>query len=273
MTSSVEKPSYQEHQHYVSQLHDQPPTEWQFKQHPTYNQVLEHISKDHGNQYLQQIETQFPHITFQQIRDYVNANDKYGGAVKQIFTTQSLRLLYCSASSLRYIFQALMVLEAYSHTDCTHMVELGAGYGGLCLAIQMFYPIILSTPTKTMTIQSYDMIDLPASSVLITDYLALHSEHIRIPYHVVHNSVIHTKDNYFFISHFCFSALSESEQVRYRDEVIGHCRHGMLTWQTCFGDQVECASFMLGGGKPITKCVEEIPQTAPEHVKNYYVYF
>ena len=178
-TPMTTKPSFQEHEDYVSQLHHQLPAEWQFKHHPLYCHVLEHVSKDQGNQYLNCIETQFPHISLGQIRDYVNANDKYGGAVKHIYTTQSLRLLYCSASSLRYIYQALMVLEEYSHTDCTHMVELGAGYGGLCLAIHMFAPILLtnhhsSRPPPIV----YYMIDLPASCDLIRDYLAVHASHL-----------------------------------------------------------------------------------------------
>ena len=268
--TSVEKPSYQEHHQYLYQLQDQPPTEWQFKQHPNYCQILEHISKDQGQQYLSQIETLFPHISFEQIRDYVNANDKYGGAVKHIYTTQSLRLLYCSPSSLRYIFQALMVLDAYRETDCTHMVEVGAGYGGLCLAIQMLAPSMLD-PINSF--KQYDMMDLPASCVLIRDYLALHSEHLPILYtvHAQYSNFNNEQHKTFFISHFCFSELSESEQSRYRDEVIRSCTHGMLTWQTCFGDDVSCVEILLG--KSVTTCVEEYPQTGPEHVKNYYIYF
>lgn len=266
----MEKPSYQEHHRYLYELQDQPPTEWQFKQHPNYCQILEHIHKDHGNSYLTHIETQFPQITFEQIRDYVNTNDKYGGAVKHIYTTQSLRLLYCSPSSLRYIFQALLVLDAYNATDCTHMVEVGAGYGGLCLAIQMFAPSML---TETKTLKQYYMMDLPASCVLIREYLALHSERLPILYmaHARDRDFNTYQHKTFFISHFCFSELSESEQQRYRDEILSSCTHGMLTWQTCFGDDISRADLLLG--KTVTKCLEECPQTGPEHAKNYYIYF
>lgn len=266
----MEKPSYQEHHRYLYELQDQPPAEWKFKQHPNYCQIMEHIHKDHGSRYLTHIETQFPQITFEQIRDYVNTNDKYGGAVKHIYTSQSLRLLYCSPSSLRYIFQALLVLDAYNATDCTHMVEVGAGYGGLCLAIQMFAPSML---TETKTLKQYYMMDLPASCVLIREYLALHSERLPILYmaHARDRDFNTYQHKTFFISHFCFSELSESEQQRYRDEILSSCIHGMLTWQTCFGDDVSRANLLLG--KPVTKCVEECPQTGPEHAKNYYIYF
>ena len=52
---------------------------------------------------------------------------------------------------------------------------------------------------------------------------------------------------------------------------MGACAHGILTWQTCFGDAVEGAGSLLGVN--VERVEEEVPATAPSHVKNHYVYF
>ena len=134
----VDKPNYTSHQSYLqSVVASQSCTQWTFKQEPLFMEILENVSKDYGVQYLQHIEEDFPMVTFDILRNYVNTNDKYGNANKTIFTTKDKKLLYCSPTSLRYLYHALVLVDAYKLSGCRKMIELGSGYGGLCLAVQM----------------------------------------------------------------------------------------------------------------------------------------
>ena len=80
-----------------------------------------------------------------------------------------------------------------------------------------------------------------------------------------------TPNDSFFISNYCFTAIDSIEQAKYVNKIIQPCSHGFLTWQTCFGSNVDSADDILK--KSIVNRPEETPQTAPKHVKNHYVYF
>ena len=109
---------------------------------------MEHLSKDVGAKYLKQIEEEFPTITFDQLKGFVTLNDKYGAPTKTIFTSQNMKLLYCSPSSLRYVYHALIMLPYFQETTQNAIVELGVGYGGLFMAINYFAPLLNITVPK-----------------------------------------------------------------------------------------------------------------------------
>lgn len=269
-------PSYVEHQKLIESVLDKEMKDIHFKDHSSYFMVLENVSRETGAEYLKCIEQQFPEVTYEHIRSYINANDKYGGSIKTIFTMSNMKLLYCSATTIRYIYHALTILTYYQETVCKNMVELGQGYGGLFLAINMFSHLF-----PQACIKMYSMIDLPQSSKLTNKYLDAHSELITVPWIVVDsdsltdslivNTTNATPNETFFISNYCFTAIDQVEQTKYREKVIEKCAHGFLTWQTCFGADITMVDQILN--KPVINTKEEEPQTAPKHVKNYYVWF
>ena len=138
MSVFIEKPSIKEHQLFIHSILNKSIDEIQFKNQGAYTYVLENLSKDFGAEILKHIETNFPQISFEDMRAFIILNDKYGGTVKSIFTTNKMKLLYCSPSTLRYILHALLILNYYKETMCKNVLELGQGYGGLFLAINMF---------------------------------------------------------------------------------------------------------------------------------------
>jgi hypothetical protein len=266
---SVTKPSYQSYQSYVETVVQEPYTQWAFKQHPSYLEILENVGKEYGIQYLYWIEHEFPIVTFDILRKFVNINDKYGNANKMIFTTRDHRLLYCSPSSLRYLYHALILLTKFQASGCQHIVELGCGYGGLCLAVQILAPLFTNVHLGT-----YVMIDLPEPCALTRAYLQVHQSHIGSEIKIlddVKNADLANDGSFFLVSNYCFSALSREWQTKYRVHLVDHCSHGWIIWQTCFGDSVENSRYLLG--KPDAEIIEEKPQTAPLHVKNYWVHF
>jgi len=275
-TMSVSIPSYTAHQSFIESIIGKEMPDIVFKNQTPYCMVLENASREQGTEYLNNIEKQFPEVTYDDIRSYINTNDKYGGSYKTIFTMSTMKLLYCSATTIRYIYHALIILKYYQETGCKNIVELGQGYGGLFLAINMF-----SCKFPKASIKSYTMIDLPQSCKLTNQYLEMHSSLITIPWMVNDNESITdslvinctnvSPNETFFISNYCFTAIDKSEQSKYVEMIVKKCSHGFLVWQTCFGYDITRVDDILK--KPSINKKEEEPQTAPARVKNYYVWF
>ena len=262
---SVTKPCYQSYQSYLQTVVQEPYTQWSFKQHPSYLEILENVGKEYGIQYLYLIEQEYPIVTFDILRKYVNINDKYGNANKMIFTTRDHRLLYCSPSSLRYVYHALILLTKFQASGCQHIVELGCGYGGLCLAVQILAPLFTD-----LCLGTYVMIDLPEACAVTRAYLQVHQPHISTEIKIIDDVKNMDDGSYFLVSNYCFSALSSEWQTKYRVDLVDHCSHGWITWQTCFGDSIENSWNLLGKQGEV---MEEKPQTAPIDVKNYWIHF
>jgi hypothetical protein len=275
MSFYIEKPSHKDHQLFINSILDKPIEEIQFKNNSAYTAVLENLSKDFGTDMLKYIETNFPQVTFEDMRAFIQLNDKYGGTIKSIFTTSKMKLLYCSPSTLRYMLQALVILSYYNETMCKNVVELGQAYGGLFLAINMF-----AKKFPNVQIKKYIMVDLPNSSNLTRKYLEAHRDSITIPYEVYDSmslpSVPTTTDpqcpnESFFISNYSFTAMEKSEMAKYKTNLIAPCTHGFFVWQTIFGDWIDNADETIG--KNVIKRVPEDPRTAPLDALNYFVYF
>ena len=300
------KPNYESFGALVARQPDWslPPSKWTFKQHPELNHTIESVSKELGGRYVQAIRDRFPQVTFDIIKSFVVKNDQYGSPQKFIYefpcvTSNTTKLLYGSPSSLRYAMQALLVLEHLSTTPCSWVVELGAGYGGMYVALLTFLPLFtLFTP-----LTRYVAIELPDVAVMTRTYLQtvvngqnasglkipndvvqmnLAGDSAPLPYHIWTWDEMATKmeeersawmSDAFFVSHLGFTELDGDVQEVVRKRCLRYCSHGMLTWQTCFGDDVQYASEMLGNR--VSKVDPEVPDTVPSYLQmpNYYVYF
>lgn len=253
-----------------------------FKCNQNYQEVLEHLSKDVGVMYLKKLEEEFPEISYDIIKAFVSKNDKYGSPTKAIFTMNTdntQKLLYCSSTSLRYVYHAMKILRYLKETSLTKVVELGVGYGGLFLAINYFSNIL------DIHIEQYDMVDMPEVLALVTSYLELNRDSIHIPYslYVVPGGYQETldqiswtvfpenKSDLFFISNYCMSYITPPQREIYRRSILEKSVHGFLTWQTCFGvDEKQIENVLK---KTVLNITDEVPQTGPDHAKNVYVIF
>jgi putative sugar O-methyltransferase len=261
----------QEHLAYLRTINfsDTPLHQIHFKTHRAYTTVLEHLQKGHGDQYLALIESEYPQVTFEQLKGFLLLNDKYGTPCKTIFTTQVHKLLYCSASTLRYAYHALRVLSYFKETALTDIVELGGGYGGLCLAIHYFAPIL----SADVAVHTYTIVDLPEVVPLAHAYLDAHRDNLpHMHYQCVPSTELdYRPQNAFFISNYCFTLIDDAYRARYAQQLLPACPHGFLVWQTAFGLPSQRAEECLG--HPVLAVTEECPQTGPDHAKNYYVTF
>jgi hypothetical protein len=88
-------------------------TSLNFKSSDKYCSILEHVSQEHGKQYLKLIEEEFPYIIYEQIVEFININDKIGFPNRYTFFNKNNAPIICSPTSLRYIYHALVILQHY----------------------------------------------------------------------------------------------------------------------------------------------------------------
>jgi hypothetical protein len=244
--------------------------EFNFKSNHLYNAILEHVSVEQGNSYISVIQDlvikDFSEITFENMNGYLLLNDKYGCPSKAFFRYDD-KEIYCSPTSLRYVLHSLLILKYIKDTNLSKIVEVGCGYGGLFLAINYFSKIL------QINIDMYYLIDLPEIIKLINRYLLLNEENIYLRYQL-HLAYDYGKDidddNLFFISNYCFTEIENHHRNNYISYLFPKIKHGFITWQTVFNLPISDVNII---GKEIKKIVEEYPQTATIHKKNYYVWF
>lgn len=187
-----------------------------FKSNNNVTQILEHVSFDQGQLYLKYIRDIF---TLDDIIRYCEENDKYGGGKKYNFG-----FIVTSPSNFRYILHAHLILTHMksNNTNDVNIVEVGCGYGGLCLAIHSFSTLY------NINILCYNLIDLPDISNLQKMYLSNFNIngltfHNAYDYNIVNN-------NLFLISNYCFSEISDYHQKQYIKMLFPKVIHGFMAW-------------------------------------------
>jgi hypothetical protein len=242
-----------------------------FKTNTHYNAILEHVDEKIGNEYLTYIINEFVDTQIIQIQDvinFANINDTCGSPNMFFFNLVNfgIKNFYCSPTSLRYVYHALVILQYYKTTGLMKVVEVGCGYGGLFLAINFFSKIL------GISIQKYYIIDLPEILLLISQYLSKNSKYIHIPFELISAETFGKNiiDNQlFFISNYCFTEIHGSLRNNYIQLLFPKVSRGFITWQTTY----ETLDLINELTIPITKITIETPQTNNfNHKKNYFVY-
>ena len=201
-----------------------------FKISNQYCGILEHVTKELGDEYLQMIDSEFD-ISHADVVNFSNINDCYGNPKKYTFFSEKhKKIVTCSPSSLRYIYHGLLILQYYKNTELHEIVEIGCGYGGLCLSINYFSKLLQINITK------YHLIDLPEVCNLIDYYLHKNAENITIPFQT------YKSNNYgedvpskelFLISNYCFTEIDEIHRNNYCEKLLTNVKRGFILWQTC----------------------------------------
>lgn len=241
-----------------------------FKNHPHINDIFEHLSEHFGHEYHSLLRQQTT-LSEQQIRDYCTKNDLIGGGKKYPYGHQWVT----SPTNFRYLYHAHLILSHLRQMSSPlhdedwveqSVVEVGCGYGGLCIAI------LELAPHYRVKIPYYHLVDLPAISELQRQYHARLSEQIRfctdtmITYHSAfeYGKDIPDKNGLFFISNYCFSEIAAEHQVHYRTHLLTkpYVSHGFMTW-----NHIPLYDF---GYSSSLRSEPESPLTGKDNV---YVYF
>lgn len=222
-----------------------------FKSNFSYRIVLEHVSPSEGAQYLECIQRDFPQVD---IKGYVQDNERIGGSVQTNYGGECV----CSPTTLRYALHALLLLKYMKDSGITqtNIVEVGCGYGGLCLAIDRFAKLF------GVSIKKYFLIDLKEPLQLQEWYLGHFTLNFPCQFENAETFGDRIQDSpLFLISNYCYSEIPQSERAQYRKKLLPRVDAGFMVWNDLAG--VETI-------RENQKVVREVPCT---QVGNMYVYF
>jgi hypothetical protein len=222
-----------------------------FKSDPEYRSVLEHVTPLQGSEYLQLI-TSTTDITLSEIIEFCRLNDSIGTPIKNEYDG-----LICSPSNLRYIFHAFLILKHIKSLNQSNLdiVEVGGGYGGLCLAIHMF------AKKYNIQINTYTIIDLTEAIIVQKMFLQKVDLSLRVEWEDANTfGTSIKKKNMFLISNYCFSELCDSFREKYIEILFPKVSNGFMAWN---GIPIYDFGFNM-------RYQEEYPKTGEY---NLYVYF
>lgn len=202
-----------------------------FKTNPIYNGILEHVSYDLGLLYVDEIKKH--NIPFNIISEIVEKNDLLGNPNKYTFKLDE-NIVNCSPSTLRYIdhaYRILTHLKTLNNNDTINIVEIGAGYGGLCLVIYLLNKHTLFQ----LNINDYNIVDLDEPLKLQEKYLNYHKNNSSLTFDLnFHSAFSHgmtvQKDNLFVISNYCLSEIDSVFRNMYYSILFPKIKHGFFIW-------------------------------------------
>lgn len=190
-----------------------------FKSSSSFNDILEHTDFDFGMKYMELIATEFNEDP-KHFLDIIARNDAIGSPKTYDFNGVTM-----SPSNLRYIYHALLIKSKcdvwFKGKDTLNIVEIGGGYGGLCLFLKSIYK------EKNIT---YTIIDLPEPSKLQNKFLQETGQHNAKS---ISGSELDSLSNNTFdlvISNYCISEIGRENQEEYFKKVIVNCDKKFFIW-------------------------------------------
>lgn len=192
-----------------------------FKLHPKYRYMLEHVTNESGYQYLTCIQNNTD-ISNDEINTFCSLNDSVGNPSKTDYHS-----VITSPSSLRYIYHAHLILSHLQKLNLppVDIVELGGGYGGLCLSVHHF------SEKYGIKINSYTIVDLPNIIQLQSLYLSKVNPDLQVNF--VDGTTFGKnidKSAIFLVSNYCFSEISAEFQKEYIQHLFPKVAHGFMAW-------------------------------------------
>jgi hypothetical protein len=221
-----------------------------FKSNNNYRDILEHVSPEQGQLYLDCILSN-TNLSMSDIKNFCNKNDSIGSPLKKLYGD-----LFVSPTSLRYIYHSHLIFEHIKSLSLNNIdiVEVGCGYGGLCLAINFF------KEKYGIGVNSYKLIDLKEAINLQKIYLSM----VDISNVEYIDSDTFGKDikdsNMFLISNYCFSEISDDLQKMYIQLLFPKVSHGFMAW-----NHINTYNFGFAFRE-----ADEVPKTGS---MNKYIYF
>jgi hypothetical protein len=223
----------------------------QFKRHPIYRQILEHVNQEQGEQYLEIISGKWPEL-LKRIDEF-KANDRIGNPIQHTYPGVGA----ISPTTLRYLKVCCDLREAFGSLDGMDVAEIGVGYGG-----QFFLS------DRVWQLGSWTMFDLDPVLQLTSRFLECH---------LINSAYLCTTLNRFdgrnakfdlVISNYAFSEIPKQLQMKYIGKVMSKARCGYLTMNS--GKADDCRDRLsideLRKSFPSLQVLDEVPLTGH---KNY----
>ena len=218
----------------------------QFRQHPIYNQILEHVTENEGEAYLKLI-AHDPALL--EKMDEFRQNDLHGAP--RVFQYQNFGTI--SPSTLRYIKVLSDLKKLFQGLDGLKICEIGVGYGGQCRIINAQY-----VPA------SYRLVDIKPALLLAQRYLDNYAVKSTLSYLTMNEL---EKNNYdLVISNYAFTELPRPIQEIYLEKIIFNSSRGYITYNDI--NPAEFKSYKkeeLVKVIPGSQTIDEVPLTHPNN--------
>jgi hypothetical protein len=249
---------YENYCNYIKLIINDDINQINFKSNSIYNAILEHVSKEIGDDYLSAILNNFGDIfnnNFSYITKICKLNDYIGKPKMYDFSN----FIKCSPSNLRYILHSFLILNYMKNCKLNNVniIEIGGGYGGLCFYLYKLCHIF------EININSYIIFDLDEPLLLQKKYLSYHNIFNVKYYNLQNYDKEQLHENSFLVSNYAFSEIPIEIQNNYTKNILNpYISHGFLTW-----NHIDVYNFISDKN---VKIEQEFPLTGNG---NKYIYF
>ena len=181
-----------------------------FKRQKDYTKILEHVSYELGEKYLQIIKRDNPDLIKKM--DKFKKNDLFGNP--DVYYYEGIGNI--SPTTVRYIKVLSDILKMDIDLSGKDIVEIGPGYGGQCLILSIYFKF-----------KSYLIIDIPGPLALAKKYLKLHN--VKNVFYKEMDQLQEHANYYFSLSNYAFSECNKSIQDTYIKRIFDNSEHGYVT--------------------------------------------
>lgn len=189
------------------------PKAWRsYRSHPYFTEILEHVSKSQGSDYLRILESQSfeLHEALVALRGF----NKIGGPVVHRFG-QYGRI---SPTILRYLKVGMDLSQLFGDLRSLTVTEIGIGYGGQAAVL-----------AKVFGVRSFQFFDLAPVLQLANKFLGEFVSDVSVTSFDGSGVIPLTKSD-LVVSNYAFSELRRDVQEAYLNKVISGAPRGYLTW-------------------------------------------
>jgi hypothetical protein len=220
----------------------------EFRNHPDYTWVLEHVTEELGWRYLEAF--RHDQVVLDHIRSNASANDRGGPEVFDFGFSAPV-----SPTLLRYGKVAADLRQHFGPLDGMSIVEVGIGYGGqhqvLC---------------GVSRISNYVMIDLPEVLELAVKWISAYPSSDEL--HLVNGlSPIRTiaAPADLFLSNYAFSEIERPLQELILADWVAASARGYVTYNHVGGSRDIMSAEEFARRVPGADIIDEVPQTNPRN--------
>lgn len=218
-----------------------------FRKNSVYQQILEHVSQQQGQLYLDEIKKH--HADLLNKLSTFKLNDEWGNP--DVYDYPEIGII--SPTTLRYIKVLGDLKKAFHQLDNLHICEIGVGYGGQCRIINSIFK-----PSQ------YTLVDIKPALMLAQRYLDNYVLHSEMSYKTMNE--LSPKKYDLVISNYAFTELHRSIQDAYLHKIILNSERGYITY-----NDINPASFQSYKKEELLKIIpksrilDEIPLTHPNN--------
>lgn len=222
--------TYDKYNNHILKMVKEPTLLDTFKTQPDITYIVEHTPIHMAHKvcsYIAQTFGYIPDILWARVKE----NDEIGNAKKEKFNLPFIKDVdkreeRVSTSTLRYFMFAMDIVFMLRHIQTPlSIVEIGAGYGGLC---KIFLDVC---DYYNVSVKKYTIIETSCGIQLSQMYLnKVPKANVMIEFKDCKDKLTYDSVYDLCISTFGFSELSTYHRHRYRDTLIPLCVRGYIVW-------------------------------------------